>query len=209
VAEVSHDCQIPVVALYAESLAESLRERFEEFLRSKYVILAVLIDPRFKQFGFSDDVDTDSLRRMLRQEYATIKAAMPPPQDIQQADNDQSSSNQAASSGKRISRLEREHAKRVKNAAGNASQLDEVTSYFEAATIDIQMDPLSWWQIHHTEYPVLSLLARKVLAWPANSVPSEQALSVAGDLITHKRSRLKDNTIRASMCLNSWLKLSL
>ena len=50
-------------------------------------------------------------------------------------------------------------------------------------------------------------MARDFLAIPATSVPVEQILSQAGDLITKKRNRLLPKSIKEIMCLNSWLKL--
>ena len=42
---------------------------------------------------------------------------------------------------------------------------------------------------------------------PATSVPSEQAFSKSGELISKRKNRLGNRAIEACMCLNSWLKL--
>ena len=47
-------------------------------------------------------------------------------------------------------------------------------------------------------------MARDYLAIPATSVPIEQVFSQAGNLITKKRNRLGQQTIKEIMCLNSW-----
>ena len=39
------------------------------------------------------------------------------------------------------------------------------------------------------------------------SVPSEQAFSVAGDIVTKKRNRMTANTIRLAMLTKAWLGL--
>jgi len=50
----------------------------------------------------------------------------------------------------------------------------------------------------------MKLVTRDCLAIPATSVPSEEAFSVSGDMITEKRNRLNDKTVRMAMCLRSW-----
>ena len=43
----------------------------------------------------------------------------------------------------------------------------------------------------------------------STSVPSEKCFSISKNLITDHRNRLIEKTIRASMCLKSWLSESL
>ncbi len=50
------------------------------------------------------------------------------------------------------------------------------------------------------------MLAFDVLCVPATSVPSEQIFSKARDIITKRRNKLSDNSIKSVMCLNSMYK---
>ena len=50
--------------------------------------------------------------------------------------------------------------------------------------------PLEWWKKNHTRFSYLSVLAKKYLAVPATSVPTEQAFSIAGHNVSQKRSCL-------------------
>ena len=69
------------------------------------------------------------------------------------------------------------------------------------------MNPCEWWKHHKTQYPILSKIARDYICIPAISVPSEQAFSKSGKLISKRRNRLGDHAIEACMCLNSWIAL--
>jgi len=41
---------------------------------------------------------------------------------------------------------------------------------------------LEWWKANHAGFPHLSVLARRVLAIPATSAPSERLFSTAGNI---------------------------
>jgi hypothetical protein len=82
---------------------------------------------------------------------------------------------------------------------------DELLKYWELAEASDDIEPLSWWRAHATEYPILSKMAQDYLSIQASSVPCEQLFSIAGNIVSKKRNRLEENTIRACLCLRSWL----
>jgi hypothetical protein len=51
-------------------------------------------------------------------------------------------------------------------------------------------DPLEWWRLKQTQFPLLSKLAVKYLAIPATSAPSERVFSTAGLTIASERAKL-------------------
>jgi hypothetical protein len=87
------------------------------------------------------------------------------------------------------------------------SSYNEVDEYLTTSIESSNIDPCNWWKNHKLQYPILSKIAKDYIGIPSTSVPSEQAFSKSGELISKKRNRLNDNTIEACMCLNSWIKL--
>lgn len=81
----------------------------------------------------------------------------------------------------------------------------EIWRYLAALAADTDVDILEWWKYHAGEYPTLARIARDYLAIPATSVPCERVFSGGADLITKKRGSLNEITIRAFICLKSWL----
>jgi hypothetical protein len=68
----------------------------------------------------------------------------------------------------------------------------ELRSYLREPIIDPDgnVNAFDWWATHSARYPLIAKVARKVLAIPATSVPSEQLFSKAGQIVTDRRSRL-------------------
>lgn len=72
--------------------------------------------------------------------------------------------------------------------------LVEMKQYLQNNLLDRKEDPLHWWSANKSMYKRLYVLATKYLCIPATSVPSERLFSKAGELISAKRSCLKEKT---------------
>ena len=73
-----------------------------------------------------------------------------------------------------------------------SDSLVEMKQYLENNLLDRKEDPLQWWSANKSMYKRLYVLATKYLCIPATSVPSERMFSKAGELISAKRSCLKE-----------------
>ena len=49
----------------------------------------------------------------------------------------------------------------------------EIARYLQLTTTDGDDDPLQWWKFHENDFPLLSQYARRYLAIPASSAPTE------------------------------------
>lgn len=65
---------------------------------------------------------------------------------------------------------------------------------------------LSWWGQREAVYPRVSQLARKYLAIPASSVPSERVFSLAGNIVSKKRAALSAENVDMFIFLKKNLK---
>ena len=72
---------------------------------------------------------------------------------------------------------------------------EEVKAYMNEPALDHKDDALTWWMTKKQIYSTLSSLATKYLCFPASSVSSEQIFSLAGNIVTKKRSLLQSDTI--------------
>ena len=48
------------------------------------------------------------------------------------------------------------------------------------------LDPLNWWSVNATNYPIISVLAKKYLAIPTSSASSERVFSTAKNITDKK-----------------------
>ncbi|KAJ9546552.1 LOW QUALITY PROTEIN: hypothetical protein OSB04_019095 [Centaurea solstitialis] len=74
---------------------------------------------------------------------------------------------------------------------------------------DERFDILGWWKENSTKFPILSQLARHVLAMPISTVASESAFSTGGRVIDKYRSSLNPKTAEALICTQDWIRSSL
>ncbi|CAB5211996.1 unnamed protein product [Rhizophagus irregularis] len=79
---------------------------------------------------------------------------------------------------------------------------NEVEEYLAVSIESQSVNPCEWWNTISN----LAKIVRDYICITATSVPSEQAFSKSGELIS-KRNRLGDHSIEARMCLNSWIGL--
>ena len=84
--------------------------------------------------------------------------------------------------------------------------LEYLNSPVIAACDDEEIDILQWWRSQEYMMPAMASMAREFLAIQATSAPSERAFSLARHVITEFRGGLAPETIRALMCLKTWLK---
>lgn len=73
---------------------------------------------------------------------------------------------------------------------------------------DENFNLLDWWMINSKKFPVLSKIARHVLAMPISTVASESAFSTRGRTLDSYRSRLSTRTAEALICCQDWLRTS-
>ncbi|KAL4378159.1 hypothetical protein GQ457_02G042620 [Hibiscus cannabinus] len=69
-------------------------------------------------------------------------------------------------------------------------------------------DILDWWRKHAARLPIVSRMAKDVLAMPISIVASESAFSTGGRVLDSFMSSLSPRTIEALICAQDWLRTS-
>lgn len=82
----------------------------------------------------------------------------------------------------------------------------EVQNYKELPPVPLASDPLVWWKENQFTFPLLSIMAKKLLCIPSTSVPSERVFSAAGDIVSSQRANLKAKTVDMLIFLKKNMK---
>lgn len=72
---------------------------------------------------------------------------------------------------------------------------------------DEKFDILQWWKINSPRFPILSKMARDILAIPVSTVASESAFSTGGRVLDAFRNSLSPRIVQALVCAQHWLRL--
>lgn len=84
---------------------------------------------------------------------------------------------------------------------------EEVAAYKTVSSISVDSDPLLWWKTNEPTYPLIAKMAKRYLAIPATSVPSERIFSTAGDIVTASRSALSADNVDKLIFLAKNMKI--
>ncbi|CAN1215282.1 Putative AC transposase [Linum perenne] len=86
------------------------------------------------------------------------------------------------------------------------TELDKYLREEPDDTLDPQFNVLDWWKLNSHRYPILSQMARDVLAVPISTVSSESAFSTGGRVLDAFRSSLTPRIVEALICTQDWLR---
>jgi hypothetical protein len=73
---------------------------------------------------------------------------------------------------------------------------------------DKRFEILAWWKGQSSRFPILSKLARDVLAIQISTVASESAFSTGGRVLDDFRTSLTPFMVEALVCTQDWLRRS-
>jgi hypothetical protein len=105
--------------------------------------------------------------------------------------------------------LKEKIAKKMKlNNCSTSTNKSELEKYLaeEREDPDSKIDILAWWEVNSSRFPILSHMARDVLAIPITTVASESAFSTGGCILDDFRTFLTPFMLEALVCTQDWLR---
>ncbi|KAL5719028.1 hypothetical protein ACHQM5_011864 [Ranunculus cassubicifolius] len=170
-------------------------KKFEKYWRldkiNPLLLVAVVLDPRFKLGYFSFSLkkiygaDTTKAKLIQTKVETTLKRIC----------EWYSGKNNASSSSNNVS----------ESLVVDEMEID-IASEWKRHNKRSDFEILDWWKSNAKKYPVLSLVARDVLAIPVTLVASESAFSTGGRILDSFRSSLRPNTVEALICTQNWIR---
>ncbi|XP_055961671.1 zinc finger BED domain-containing protein RICESLEEPER 2-like [Mercurialis annua] len=99
----------------------------------------------------------------------------------------------------------KQHRREMGTSSAQRSELDVYLSE-DLIEDDDDLEVLNWWKHNSSRFPVLSRLARDILAVPISTVASESAFSAGGRVLDCFRSSLTPKLVEALICTEDWLR---
>ncbi|XP_060969804.1 zinc finger BED domain-containing protein RICESLEEPER 2-like [Cannabis sativa] len=171
--------------------------------------IASILDPRFKldvvQNGFRYLYDAitveimikkvENMRTSLYAFYQKIVVLLNSSNDQQATENATFKSNASSSSTSLLIKL------RFVSSEVATNDLDDYLNDRKEKLLDnVDFDILDWWKRNSSKYPIVSHVAKDVLAVQISSVASESTFSNGGRILDPFRSSLSPKTVEALIC---------
>ena len=174
-----------------ETIADELNRRYQPTSSEIFgstAAFSTILDPRYKRLPFFNSEQRKTAKDALESRLDEIPLKLP--------SRNQSESDSAPS---KRQRTESSLDFLMCYSPEKQEQDDELDRYL-ACKCDSK--PLVWWKEHEKDFPRIALIAKKVLAVPATSVPSERIFSAAGLLVNKLRNRLSSALVDKIIFLN-------
>ena len=151
-----------------------------------FLSISTFLDPRFKLPTFLTDEEKKPLLEFIEAEMVenTLVTVKKETEDTQE---DTNLPKKKLCGERQLLHLISDVCNKPSTSGADTSQRakSEVKRYMDEDSCEIS--PLVWWKRNEGRYPALSRMARKYLALPAMSTPSERAFSIAGSIVNKKR----------------------
>lgn len=197
---------------FIKSMAGKMHLKFDKYWRQFSTIMgiAVVFDPRYKfqvidwafkkVYGSCSDIELDLFKTRLFSLF-----------DEYVSTNNKSKVNESSS-----------HSPKVQKNMSDTYMLDfddfssceftsdsksELESYLEEQKLPRtdDLNVLEYWKALQGRYPIVSQMARDILAIPISTVASESVFSIGGRVLDVYRSSLKADTAELIVCLRDWV----
>lgn len=182
------DTDSALIVRVKDTIVTQLKKRFQPTstdAAKSVPVMASLLDPRFKRLPFLTKEQRETAHSELEERIADINLIYTPREDTEPTP----------------SKRQRLDFMMFEFDSPDNEKTDELQSYLmEKGACDAK--PLAWWKDNAGKYPKIAKVARKVLAVPATSVPSERVFSATGLLINKLRNRLASDLVDNIIFLN-------
>ena len=171
------------------AMLASLSRRFKDVEQNVPLVIACLLDPRFKDRFFSSVSKQAEARKILIEEMEQEKARQV------ESDTDAAHEPPSKRANRETTELWQSFNEILEESGASAEGLSSDNSVLEQYLSEPLLEfhssnCLTWWKSNKARFPLLAKLAQRFLAPPPTSVPSERVFSGASDIYDEKRSRL-------------------
>ena len=173
------------------------------YKNSQYHVLAMLLDPRFREVLLCNDESILVRSTLLDFVKGVIKHDMKltTDEDIIQVSPSTSQTPKKGGLWDAFDEAAEKAPTDTKFVETDAHLRAEIEGYLGAPRLERTKNPLEMWKTEKNKWPNLAKAAQIVLAIPATGAPSERVWSDAGNIVTYARQRLLPMNLRMLLFL--------
>ncbi|KAH0645050.1 hypothetical protein KY284_032934 [Solanum tuberosum] len=207
-------------------MASGMKEKFKKYWgtpekMNKMLFIASVLDPRNKFMYVSFALEellgeekgqlvNNEVNAYLKNLFAIYvsKYAKGSKNQSSSSDSSDSSTYGLSQNVKTNSLRTKFYMKKQKEDSGSLGVKSELDRYLleDQEPESEDFDILIWWKVNSPRFPILSQLARDVLAIPMSSVTSKCAFSTGGRILDPFRSSLTPKCVQCLICVQDWLR---
>lgn len=200
---------------FISSMALRMKTKFDLYWKKCSLVLAIaaILDPRFKMKlieYYYPKIYRDDAPNQIKEISNEIKELFNEytlcSNSIEQDTGLENGLPGSSSSGTR-DRL-RGFDKFLHETSQNQNSDSDLDKYLEEPVFPRHYDfnILNWWKVHMPRYPILSMMARDILAIPLSTLGQDLAFGSRGRVLDNNRSLLNPNLKEALICGQDWLR---
>ncbi|KAE8671627.1 hypothetical protein F3Y22_tig00111941pilonHSYRG00008 [Hibiscus syriacus] len=208
-------------------MASNMREKYHKYWGNvknlnPLLFISMILDPRHKMdyviFVIDEVYDTEKAEQLSEIVKQTLSELF----DHYSLLSGKSQEGSSVASQSNVSRVENDELldlfaysktkyKRKRAESMFSEGKSELEKYLEdKVELDVKkFDLLDWWKNKSQTYPIISVMARDILAIPVTTVASESAFSIGGRVLDSFRSSLTPKIVECLICAQNWLRASL
>lgn len=189
------------VEMARQDILSGLSSRFSSLENSRTFTTCMFLDPRYKLY-FENENTAESTKKYVIGLVTSLISE--PNEEVTEEDIPNATTSETS--------IWTHYYKKIKNIRPSGTAYSravvEVQRYIDDKILHKAQSPLDWWKNNANSYPHLAILVRKKLNALATSVPCERLFSVAGNIISDRRTRLGVRKVQQMLFLQQNLKCS-
>ncbi len=195
------DDDTDLVASMKKTVKDDINSRYTDKKTITLLRLSSLLDPRFKS-KYIEEVSLEEIKHSIILEMSDCRLQQQP--SIASPNPEQPAKKKKTTLGSFFKTNEvQEEDVALPLLSPEQRVQKELATYLTTPRIDMEAEPLAWWQHNCTVFPLLSKLARKYLSVCATSCPSERLFSSSGHIVNSLRGNLNPEKVNMLVFLNN------
>lgn len=200
---LTHQRFMPDAKQLIRSIIIAINNRLGNLECNNILTLATFLDPRYKEFGFSNNQIFEIVKSNVISQITDL--IIKKTNDSNELKKQQQKYTKSTSEDMSIwEQFEQRINKFQPSETAQSKAAIEVKRYLGEPPIPRSENPFNWWKVNAYNFPNLAIIVQNNLMTIATSVPCEKLFLKSGQILTERRNRLGSSKVKKMLFLNSY-----